>query len=148
MEESMSGNGRMIRPYSLGLNKPLRTSSQVDHIKEDKFVWLFIISFGSIRRTQYIPELGLNYNGGGFYLVVFLVGVRFSGGLLFYSSVPPSYFDIFSYHILFSSPFVHLSHFVFFSYLSLIFSLFSSVKFLYLLLLFSFNTSFCSRVKF
>ena len=29
----------------------------------------------------------------GFYLVVFLVGVRFSGGLLFYSSVPQSYFD-------------------------------------------------------
>jgi len=49
-----------------------------------------LVSYKWIRRTQYIPELGLNYNGGGFYLVVFLVGVRFSGGfivLFFCSSV-------------------------------------------------------------
>ena len=33
------------------------------------------------------------------------------GGLLFYSSVPQSYFDIFSYHILLTSPFVPQSYF-------------------------------------
>jgi hypothetical protein len=35
-----------------------------------------------------------------------MMGVGFSGGLLFYSSVPQSYFDIFSYNILLTSPFV------------------------------------------
>ena len=34
---------------------------------------------------------------GVFDLVVFLVGVCFSGGLLFYSSVPQSYFEDISY---------------------------------------------------
>jgi len=68
---------------------------------------------GWFRRTQYIPELGLFYKNVGIFdivvifdLVVFLVGVCFSGGLLFYSSVPQFYFDIFSYNILLSSPFV------------------------------------------
>ena len=52
----------------------------------------------------------------GFYLVVFLVGVCFSGGLLFYSSVPQFYFDIFSYNILFSPPSVPQSYFEDISY--------------------------------
>ena len=38
--------------------------------------------------------------------MLFLVGVCFSGGLLFYSSVPQSYFEDISYYILFSFPFV------------------------------------------
>jgi len=53
---------------------------------------------------------------GIFDLVVFLVGVCFSGGLLFYSSVPQFYFDIFSYHILFSPPSVPQSYFEDISY--------------------------------
>jgi len=35
-----------------------------------------------------------------------MMGVGFSVGLWFYSSVPQFYFDIFSYHILLTSPFV------------------------------------------
>ena len=61
----------------------------------------------------------------GFYLVVFLVGVCFSGGLLFYSSVPQFYFDIFSYNILLSSLSVPQSYFEDISYYILLSSLFS-----------------------
>jgi len=39
------------------------------------------------------------------------MGVGFSVGLLFYSSVPQSYFDFFSYYILLTSPFVPQSYF-------------------------------------
>ena len=44
------------------------------------------------------------------------MGVRFSGGLLFYSSVPQFYFDFFSYNILFSPPSVPQSYFEDISY--------------------------------
>ena len=84
-------------------------------------------------------------------------GVGLGGGLLFYSSVPQSYFDIFSYHILLSSlffsPSVHQSYFDIFSYSILLSS--SSVPQSYFddisyYILFSFPfvlheiTSFCS----
>jgi len=54
-----------------------------------------------------------------------MMGVGFSVGLLFYSSVPQSYFDIFSYNILFSPPSVPQSYFDDISYYILLTSLFS-----------------------
>ena len=49
------------------------------------------VSYKWIRKTQVIPEYVVFYNVWGFYLVVFLVGICFRGGLLFYP---------FSIHIL------------------------------------------------
>ena len=98
-----------------------------------------LISYKWIRKTKVIPELGLNYNMWGFYLVVFLVGVRFSGGLLFYSSVPQFYFDIFSYNILFSPPsvpqfyFEDISYNILFSPLSVPQSYFDDISYYILL---------------
>ena len=64
-------------------------------------------------------ELSGSYSQG-------MMGVGFSVGLWFYSSVPQSYFDIFSYHILFSSlfsfPSVPQSNFDEISYYILFFS--------------------------
>ena len=45
-----------------------------------------------------------------------MMGVGFSVGLWFYSSVPQFYFDIFSYNILFSPPSVPQSYFEDISY--------------------------------
>ena len=44
-----------------------------------------LVPYKRIRRTQYIPELGLNYNMWGFYLEVFLEGIKWSHYETFFS---------------------------------------------------------------
>ena len=72
----------------------------------EKMMSICLIEFPIVgfRRTQYITSIGLFYKDVGIYDIVvifdfevFLVGVCFSGGLLFYSSVPQSYFEDISY---------------------------------------------------
>jgi len=46
-------NGRIISPYSWGLNKPLRTSSQTFQMKEDISLW-----FTDIQVSPVILEIG------------------------------------------------------------------------------------------
>ena len=72
------------------------------------FTW-FLVS--GLEEPEIYQNLVCFTRKGGFYLEELvgvthrgMMGVGFSVGLLFYSSVPQSYFDEISYYILFFSP--------------------------------------------